>query len=407
MEQSQLRDWERRCIQEEPPWCQAACPLHVDVRAFMGRMAANDPDGARRVLEKTMPLPGVMGLVCDHPCEEACKRSEAGGPLAVGELERACVRLGRQGPKPLVLPSKGKKAAVLGAGLAALTCAWDLARKGHAVTIFCPRSHPGGRLSQLPGSVLPPRALEAEIARLTAMGVTLRDAQGYPPELLASALEGFDAVFAGWGTPFCPENRAQADPVTLQAPGSPVFCGGWPGEDGAFSAAAEAADGRRAASSMDRLMAGASLTAERDREGIWPTRLFVSLEGVQPLARVAPSGPEGYADAAEAQAEAARCLDCQCMECVKACAFLERHKGYPRKYARQIYNNAAIVQGIHQANRMINSCSLCGLCARVCPEDFDMGRLCLEARRARWSSWHRTCARRGGWARRSMSRTSG
>ncbi|HEX9081403.1 MAG TPA: (Fe-S)-binding protein, partial [Holophagaceae bacterium] len=160
-----------------------------------------------------------------------------------------------------------------------------------------------------------------------------------------------------------------------------VFCGGWPEPGGKASSMAEAADGRRAASSMDRHMSGASLTASREKEGPFPTRLFTSLTGVAPAPRVAPSGADGVHDAAEAPAEAARCLNCQCLECVKVCAYLERYKGYPKKYARQIYNNAAIVQGVHQANRMINSCSLCGLCTEVCPERFSMGDLCLTARR--------------------------
>ncbi|MEJ2661833.1 MAG: (Fe-S)-binding protein [Desulfobacteraceae bacterium] len=69
------------------------------------------------------------------------------------------------------------------------------------------------------------------------------------------------------------------------------------------------------------------------------------------------------------------------MECVKVCAYLEKYKGYPKKYAREIYNNLSIVIGDHPANKLINSCSLCGLCEQVCPNDFAMQDLCLTARR--------------------------
>ena len=382
MEQQELRDWENRCIQEEPPYCQAACPIHVDVRAFMERMKAGDADAARKILEKTMPLPAVLGNICDHPCELACKRREAGDPLAIADLERACLRQGRAGPKPLVLPSKGKKAAVLGGGLTALACAWDLVRKGYGVTIFCPDERVGGRLAMLPENVLPATDLAREIARMQAMGVDIRTGQDLSKGLPDDVRSGHDALFAEWGTPLCPLGREGADPETLLAPGQEAaFCGGWPGPGGEFSPICEAADGRRAAASMDRHMSGASLTASREKEGPVATRLYTSLKGVEPSARVVPAEQSGVLNAAEATAEATRCLNCQCLECVKVCAYLEHYQGYPKKYARQIYNNAAIVQGVHQANTLINSCSLCGLCTEVCPERFSMAGLCLTARR--------------------------
>jgi len=103
MDQNELRDWEARCIQEEQPRCRAACPLHVDVRAFMEAMAAGKTAAARKILERTMPLPGVLARICDHPCEASCLRRDLGGPLAVGELERFCVGNAPAGGKPLVL----------------------------------------------------------------------------------------------------------------------------------------------------------------------------------------------------------------------------------------------------------------------------------------------------------------
>ena len=62
MEQSELRRFEYQCIQEEPPFCQAACPLHVDVKAVNKALAAGDAAGARKALARNMPLPGILGL---------------------------------------------------------------------------------------------------------------------------------------------------------------------------------------------------------------------------------------------------------------------------------------------------------------------------------------------------------
>ena len=78
--------------------------------------------------------------------------------------------------------------------------------------------------------------------------------------------------------------------------------------------------------------------------------------------------------------EAKRCLQCQCLECVKVCEFLGHFGAYPKRYIREIYNNESIVMGIHHANKMINSCAVCGLCAQVCPNGLDMGEVCLDSR---------------------------
>lgn len=410
MDQQTLRQWESRCVQEEPPFCQAACPLRVDGRAFVGLLARGDADGARKVIERSLPLPGVLGRICEAPCEAACKRREAGDALTLGQLERFAITHGKPGPRPLRLPGKAGRALVLGRNLAALVCAWELLKKGWGVTLHSLGRPLGESLRSLPAHLLPPEALAAELATLRALGLVLEEtpaaSPGDSPEmsldtsldtsfgdsahapretasgLLAAALASGQAVFLEWG--FSPQTdaeflpRADVDPVTLAGPAPGLFLGGWPDENGHVRCIDAAADGRRAASSLDRQLSGASLTASREKEGVVQTRLVTSLVGVEPKTRISPVGAE-YA-AAEARAEAARCLNCQCLECVRVCDYLEKHKAYPKVYARQIYNNAAIVKGQHLANRLVNSCSLCGLCQRVCPENFAMAELCLTAR---------------------------
>ena len=75
-------------------------------------------------------------------------------------------------------------------------------------------------------------------------------------------------------------------------------------------------------------------------------------------------------------------IQCECMECVKVCLYLDRYKGYPKKYARQVFNNEYVMFGrAHTKNLFVNSCSTCGLCETVCPNDFHVGDLMLQARR--------------------------
>jgi glutamate synthase (NADPH/NADH) small chain len=78
MEQDELRKLEDQCIQEQPPNCAAACPVHVDVRAMMAETARGNFTEAVKILKKTFPFPGIVSRVCDQPCRSVCKRNEAG-----------------------------------------------------------------------------------------------------------------------------------------------------------------------------------------------------------------------------------------------------------------------------------------------------------------------------------------
>lgn len=389
MEQHELRAWESRCSQEEPPLCQAACPLHVDVRAFMDAMGKGRFGEARKILERTMPLPDVLGRICEHPCETVCHRKDAGEPLAIGALERICLERSTQG-KITRLPGRGRAAAILGAGLAGLAAAWDLAKKGYHPTVFHPPSMLGGALRLIPPTMLPPEVLQQELTRLQGLGATLEPLDRAVPEpgLLEELAARFPVAcvdFSAFEADTVTLLRAACglsagelpDPVTMALPRAGWFAAGMAGAEPPGPMAL-ASSGRRAATSMDRFLQGASLTASREREGPFATRLFTSVDGVPPLPRIKPAG-ERYTPG-EAEAEAARCLNCQCLECVKVCAYLEHFKGYPKKYTREIYNNESIVKGLHQANKLINSCSLCGLCAKVCPHGFHMGELCAGVR---------------------------
>jgi hypothetical protein len=80
MDQQELRALEHRCIQEEAPECTAACPIHVDGRAFVGHVAKGEWPKAWKVLRKTMPFPGILGRICDAPCRLRCKRGRPATP---------------------------------------------------------------------------------------------------------------------------------------------------------------------------------------------------------------------------------------------------------------------------------------------------------------------------------------
>lgn len=387
MDQKELHLLEDRCIQENPPACTATCPVHVDVRSFVAEMARGNFDGALAIFRKTIPFAGIVGRLCDHPCQVACKRGEVGDPIAIAALERACVRFAKvKADKTFVPPRKDQRVAVVGGGLSGLTAAFDLVGKGYGVTVFEAQDRLGGKLWQFADDLIPGQVIVEEISVLEKQGVLFRLGTAVGKDISLAELD-FDAVYLGLGEQFTgleglkadDRGRVEIDPVTFATASRGVFAGGSM-LTGCPSVIGSVSQGRRAAVSIDRYLQGASLTASRDKEGSYSTRLFTSTKGVESLPVIRPIDPRTGYTREEAVLEAERCLRCQCLECVKVCEYLSSYRGYPKRYIREIYNNEAIVKGQHLTNALINSCSLCGLCATVCPNDLDMGQVCKAAR---------------------------
>lgn len=374
MEQHELRQWEHRCIQEEKPECVARCPIHVDAREFCSLMARRRFDKAWAVLAKTMPLPGVLARLCEAPCREACVRKAAGGAIELGALERFCAQNAKAVSPPRPLPSRGKSVAVLGGGMTGLCAVWEMARRGFKVTLYC--DVPGADLAKMDATLLPPEVVAREVENIRTLGAHIEEGVLYSDGLLAELQDSVDAVFVDLEA--CPEAAQQCgepDELTLGTV-TPGLFAGRPDEGAMIN---RAATGRRAANSIERFTQGVSMVSGRELEGPYETRLFTSLASVE--SQSPQCGEKGCSET-EARDEAKRCLQCECMECVKVCEYLRHYKSYPKIYVRQIYNNDSIVMGTRQANTMINSCMLCGLCETVCPEDFDMAEVCLDARRS-------------------------
>lgn len=420
MEQRELRALENQCIQECAPACTAACPLHVDVRAVLLEMARGDFAAALKALRKTLPFPGIIGRICTHPCQAVCKRGEAGDVLAIAALERACADFGGAAEKPRILPRRNARVAIVGGGLSGLTAAYDLARKGYPVVIFDADERLGGSLWDVPERDLPRDVLDAEVAQVVALGIEVRLNTRVGENDLAALRREFQAVYLATGgragetfgleTGEYPPAEIRAaltvppadvagvrripgtgheapvlcvDPVTYETRTPGVFAGGALLRGAAATSPIDAiADGRRAAISIDRLAQKVSLTASRAGEGAYATRLYTNTAGIAPLPAVPLTNPTAGYGREDAQQEAQRCLQCECMECVKACEYLRHYGRYPRRYVREIYNNLSIVKGERKANTFINSCSLCGQCGVICPTDLDMGAVNAAARRA-------------------------
>ena len=158
--------------------CMSACPAHIPVQAYVALISQGKfKEALERVRQAGVPFVGTLGRVCYHPCEAHCKRGDWDEPVSVCALKRFAYDAGAQDedpPQP-VEPKWDERVAVVGAGPAGLTAAYQLARLGYRVTVFDALPVAGGMLSAgIPEYRLPRPVLEHEIAHIQALGVELR-----------------------------------------------------------------------------------------------------------------------------------------------------------------------------------------------------------------------------------------
>ncbi|NLP17930.1 MAG: NAD(P)-binding protein [Firmicutes bacterium] len=378
MDQKQLRELEAKCIQEEPPECTAACPVHVDVKGFIKALRDDNLSTAFNILAKATVFPRIIGHICHHPCENHCKRREVEAPISIHELERYCVKNAVSKKRSLRIKRSTTKVAVVGAGLCGLSAAVELTRKGYLVTLIEARAKLGGRLLSLPADILPRAILQEELEIISTLDIdVLYNRRIGSLQEIKEIKNDYAAVFIACNG-VAAEAPSTQNPTTLATSLEGVFA-----RDPRIAAGSFidfVAQGKKAALSMERYIQKVSQEAGREREGPFATRLYTNTAGLEPIPAVKPQDKQGGYTREEARKEAERCLLCECLECVKACEYLRAFGSYPKRYLREIYNNEAIVMGPRLANNLINSCSLCGLCKEVCPNGLDMGAVIKKAR---------------------------
>ncbi len=361
-----------RCVYEQPPFCNAACPLKLDTRQMLRHAAACDFKKALQIYEKIAPFPIILSGGCEAPCEQKCRLREIGDGVAIRDVEAAVARFGEQSRTGSIFRTKKKKTvAILGSGLFPLFLAGEVEKKAYPITVFCEEADLEGFLHTETG-FLDETAFAIELKRLKTKDISFAFGCRIDAAFCADIKEKFDIICASKAVAESLFSQSGFDREIMLLEREKLVT---TDEEGVMAAAFGA---KKAALTVDRLAQNLDPRNTRGTEGAVESRLYTDLSEAKELKRTGKSG-EAYTKE-EAVKEAGRCILCHCEECMKSCAYLKHYKKHPGLIAKEIYNNTQIIMGDHQLNKPMNACSLCGQCTVVCPNGFDMARVCHLAR---------------------------
>ncbi|RXK80313.1 FAD-dependent oxidoreductase, partial [Chlorobaculum sp. 24CR] len=194
-------------VRQTPP-CTAECPAGEDIRGINRFLNGTDPSddplkSAWETATDTNPFPAVMGRICPHPCQSKCNRGVHDESVAINAVEQVIGNYAIENNLKLKGPGAdtGKRVAIIGGGPAGLSAAYQLRRKGHAVTIYDANEKLGGMvLYGIMGYRVDRKVLEAEIARIIDLGVETKMGVTIGKDVTLEQLEAeYDAVFIGVG----------------------------------------------------------------------------------------------------------------------------------------------------------------------------------------------------------------
>ncbi len=183
--------------------CRLACPAGLNVQGYVQMVKQGNYEAALNIIMEDLPLPGVLGRICPHGCEDACRRCEVDDPVAIRDLKRlAADQFDPRDVKIECLPPREEKVAIIGSGPAGLAAAYHLARKGILSTVFEALPEPGGMLRVgIPDHRLPREVLDREIEVITNLGVDIKTHTPLGPGLSVDDLinNGYKAVYLALG----------------------------------------------------------------------------------------------------------------------------------------------------------------------------------------------------------------
>ena len=260
--------------------CQLACPVHLDVPIMLQQIRQGDFHGALVTIKQEMAFAGLLGRLCNRPCEKACRRSQFDQGVSICTLKRLMVDwelLQQASFLPPIAPATGKTVLIVGAGITGLSAAWYLRQKGHHVIVRESDSLPAARFRKTlleqtspPSTEIDPqtilRVLDHEVATILQLGVAIELSRAVSPqEPLPSLLREVDAVLlacggearelaSAWNLELGRDGVA-VDRQTFQTRHPQVFAAGT-AIRGKTSLVRKVADGKEVAQAIDGFLVG-------------------------------------------------------------------------------------------------------------------------------------------------------
>lgn len=388
--------------------CNRLCPLGLNIPLMLRQIEAGQLSEASATLRASLPLAGILGRLCHHPCEQGCRRGHWDEPAAIRDLERhvADWEMGLTAPHPpssstlqapqgrgapsassapaalpLCQPPTGKSVVVVGAGPAGLTAAYSLARQGHRVTVVDRQPRAGGSLLRLPEAELPAKVLQAETDLLARLGIQFRLGLELGAAVtVETLLRECDALLLAVGQ-LNPEDAPRlglavsgphlhCDPNTARTSLARVFAAG-AAVKSVPQLVRAMADGRSAAECVHRFLSGQRVRRpEKSFSSVMgrlnPGELKQFLATASAARGVSPCDRCAGLNRVEAVTEAARCLHCDCRSsgnCVLQHyaqvygADANRFRSERRPFEQQAQPGGVIFEP--------GKCILCGICVRL------------------------------------------
>ncbi|MBR5429669.1 MAG: NAD(P)-binding protein [Firmicutes bacterium] len=351
------------CWEKEEPFCASACPFHYDVREFITRLRRGSFNSAFRTFYNGVAFPELVARLCPGYCRRVCPRDKTDQPVDLPRLEEAAVRLASNTkPTSYNMPAKSGRFAIVGGGISGLGCALRLCQRKYQVTLFEQGPALGGELLRL----LPETEVTEMIDR-QFMHESFELRLNTRVDDLQPLLDGFDAVYVATGSAGDDFGLSWsgAAPAAADRPG--CFVGGRLTGVELIPALAQ---GLAAATLLENyLKTGVMRGSEEHR----PTRMQLDESALTPTPAEAMDGPY---DKEQAEREAGRCLTCRCDACIRHCPMMNYFEKFPLRIRDEVHVTVYPGTLDHDgtvAQRLISTCSQCGLCGEVCPQDIDMG----------------------------------
>lgn len=365
--------------------CQRLCPLGLNVPLLLRTVQEGRQEEASTLIRSSLPLAGVLGHLCHHPCEQGCRRGHFDDPAAIREIERhvALSEMSSAGSTPVSAPAAAAfKVAVVGAGPSGLGAAWHLARQGCAVALYDRNSKPGGALRETPGTDMPASVLEHEESLLRRMGVSFHYGQSLGKDLTVSDLaRTFDAVLLACGSQTPEELAAIGLPsagaflkVDANTSGTSVM--------NVFATGAMVrqtrqvvrvlSEAKTAADSVLRFLKGENTNARNTRVfssvmgRLFPGELEKFLLSASPSAKASPCDRCAGFNRKEAVDQSSRCLHCDCRASGN-CALQHYAQVYSVDAARFRSERKSFDQQLQPGGVIFEpgKCIVCGICVKL------------------------------------------